>query len=207
MFKNIFNPDNGLMITFAQISDCIFLSLLWVLCCFPLISTGASCAALYDSAFRAFRQGEKNSWGRFFKVFKDNFVASLLPTLLFLALFALIVKGVIAAWNAAVLGTMSWMLSSAILLVLIVCLGVLGLMFPVLSRFENSFLGLVKNTLFLAMANLPGTLMLGLLYAVAIFLCLRFIFPLFFLPALIALISSLPIEKMFKPFMPKEEDA
>jgi hypothetical protein len=65
MFKNIFNPDNGLMITFAQISDCIFLSLLWVLCCFPVISTGASCAALYDSTFRAFRQGEKNSWGRF----------------------------------------------------------------------------------------------------------------------------------------------
>ena len=32
MFQKIFNPDNALMITMAQISDCIFLSLFWLLC-------------------------------------------------------------------------------------------------------------------------------------------------------------------------------
>lgn len=205
MFKNIFNPDNALMITFSQISDCIFLSLLWILCCFPVITAGASCAALYDSVFRAFRQGEKNSWARFFQVFKDNFKASLLPTLLFLALFALLVKGAVAAWNAAALGSLSWTLFAAILVVLIGCLGIIGLIFPVLSRFENSFLGLVKNSLFLALANLPRTLALGAFYALGIFLCLRFVFPLFFLPALISLISTLFIEPMFRPFMPREE--
>ena len=205
--KNIFNPDSPLMITMAQISDCIFLSLLWLLCCFPVITCGVSCAALYDSVFRAFRQDEKNSWGRFFKSFKSNLVPSLLPTLLFLALCALIVKAAVAAWNAAVLGGMSWMLFAAIALLLCLCLGILGLMFPVLSRFENSFIGLVKNTFFLGLANLPRTFVLGLLYAFSALLCVRFIVPLFFLPALITLISTLFIEPMFRPFMPAQDEA
>lgn len=201
MFRNIFNPDSPLMITMAQITDCIFLSLLWLLCCFPVITAGASCAALYDSVYRAYRQGEKNSWGRFFSVFKRNLRPSLLPTLLFLGLLALIFKALVWAWNGAVLSGLSWAVFAAAALLCVLALGVLGLMFPVLSRFENSFLGLVKNTLFLALAKLPSTLILGMLYALGILLCLRFVFPLFFLPALITLISTVPVEKMFRPYM------
>ena len=203
MFRNIFNPDSPLMITMAQITDCIFLSLLWILCCFPVITLGASSAALYDSVYRAYRQGEKNSWGRFFKVFRSNFKASLLPALLFILLFALLVRAMVSAWNAAVYAQISWILFAALALVAILALGILGLIFPVLSRFENSFPGLLKNTLFLAMANLPRTLVLGIIYALSIGLCLRFVFPLFFLPALMSLISTLLIEPMFRPFMPE----
>ena len=205
MFKNIFNPDNALMITFAQISDCIFLSLLWILCCFPLVTLGASSAALYDSVYKAFRQGEKNSWSCFFKSFKANLKSGILPSLLFLLLFGLIVKVIVSVWNAAVLSGLSWGIFAAAAMLCVLALGVLGLMFPVLSRFENSFPGLLKNSLFLALANLPRTLVLGLLYAVSLLLCLRFVFPIFFLPALMTLISTLPIEKMFRPFMPEEE--
>ena len=204
IMKNIFNPDSPLMITMSQISDCIFLSLLWLLCCFPVITCGASCAALYDSVFRSFREDEKYSWGRFFKSFKSNFKSSLLPTVLFIALASLIVKAAVAAWNGAVLGSISWMLFAGAALLLCLALGILGLMFPVLSRFENSFFGLVKNTLFLGLANLPRSLVLGLAYAASAFLCLRFIVPLFFLPALITLISTVLIEPMFRPFMPAE---
>lgn len=204
MFRNIFNPDSPLMITMAQITDCIFLSLLWILCCFPVITLGASSAALYDSVHRAYRQGEKNSWGRFLKVFRSNFKASFLPTLLFILLFALLVRAMVSAWNAAVYAQISWILFAALALVAVLALGMLGLIFPVLSRFENSFPGLLKNTLFLAMANLPRTLVLGMIYALSIGLCLRFVFPLFFLPALMSLISTLLIEPMFRPFMPED---
>lgn len=206
MFRNIFNPDSPLMITMAQITDCIFLSLLWILCCFPLITVGASSAALYDSVFRAFRQGEKNSWGRFFKVFKDNFKSGILPGLIFLLLFYLLVKLVVSVWNAAAVGAASFAVFAAVALVAVLVLGLLSLIFPVLSRFENSLSGLVKNTVFLAMANLPRTLLLGILYALSILLCLRFVFPLFFLPALASLISTVLIEPMFRPFMEKVEE-
>ena len=79
-------------------------------------------------------------------------------------------------------------------------------LFPVLSRFENSFPMLLKNTVYLSLANLPRTLALGLLNTVSALLCAVYVLPLFVLPSLAALIGSLLLEPMFKPFMPAEEE-
>jgi len=206
VFQKLFNPDNALMITMAQIADCIFLSLMWLLGCFPVVTLGASTGALYDAAVRAYRKGDKHSWQRFIKVYKENFKAGILPTVLFLAVFAAAGRVLIRIWNAAVGGSLSWMIFSAAAFVGMLLLGLLSILFPMLSRFENSFENLLKNSLLLGMANLPRTLALGFLNACTIFLCARYIFPIFFLPALSALLGSLFLEPMFRPYMPQEEE-
>ena len=207
MFRNLLNPDNALMITMSQISDCIFLSLFWLLGCFPVITIGAATAALYDASFRAYRKGDKASWVRFFQVFRNNFKASLLPTLVFLAASAGLTALLVGLWHRSVAGSLSWMVFSGAAFLGMVLVGILSIMFPLLSRFENSFAGLLKNTVLLALANVPKTLALGFVNVVSLMLCARFVFPLFFLPSLAALIGSLFIEPMFRPFMPVEEDA
>lgn len=206
MFRNLLRPDSGLMITMTQVTDMIFLSLFWILGCLPVVTIGASCAALYDAAFRGFRQGEKHSWQRFWRVFRDNWKSGLVPTVLFLLLLSLLVKGLILVWNAAVAGQASRMLFSAAAFLGILALGILSLLFPLLSRFENSLGRLLKNTVLLGLAYLPRTLALGIINGGAIFLCARFVFPLFFLPALAALVGSLFVEPMFRPFMPPEAE-
>ena len=206
MFQKLFNPDNALMITMSQITDCIFLSLMWLLCCFPVVTIGASTAALYDATVRAYRKGDKHSWQRFIKVFKENLKAGILPTVAFLAVFLAGGWLLIRVWNAAVWGQLSWMVFSAAAFAGLAVLGVLSVMFPVLSRFENSFENLLKNTFLLAVANLPRTLGLAFLNACTIYLCVRYIFPLFFLPALAALLGSLFLEPMFRPYMPADQD-
>lgn len=205
MFRNLFRPDGGLMITMNQITDCIFLSLFWLIGCFPVVTIGASFAALYDTAFRTYRRGEKNSWQRFWKVFRDNWKGGLLPTVLFLPVFGLLVKGIIALWNGAVYGQLSWAVFAGGGFAGVLALGVLSVLFPMLSRFDNSLPALLKNTVLLGMANLPRTIVLGILNAAVIMLCAVYVVPLFFLPALAALLGSLLIEPMFKPYM--EEDA
>ena len=207
MFRNLFSPDSALMITMAQITDCIFLSLFWLLGCFPVVTIGTSFAALYDATFRGLRKGDKHSWQRFWKVFKENWKAGIVPTVLFLILAFFLGKGMIGLWDAAVYGQISWMLFAAGEFLGVTALGILSVLFPVLSRFENSLGMLLKNTLFLALANLPRTILLGILSAAAVLLCARFVFPLFFLPSLAALIASVLIEPMFKPFLPEEDAA
>lgn len=207
MFRKFLNPDNALMITMTQITDCIFLSLFWLLGCIPVVTIGASFAALYDATYRGFRQGDKHCWQRFWQVYKTNWKGSIAPTLVFLIGIRVLCKGLIRLWNSAVAGSVSWMLFSGGAFVGVLILGILSLMFPVLSRFENSFSGLQKNTFFLAMANLPRTLALGILNAAAGLACAFYILPLFFLPSLAALIGSVLIEPMFKPFMPSEDAA
>ena len=206
MFKNLLKPDSDLMIVMTQLTDCIFLSLFWFLGCIPVVTIGTACAALYDAAYRGLRRGDKHSWQRFLSVFRENWKAGIVPTLLFLLLAWLTGRGVILAWNAVASGSASWMLFSAAAFFGILVLGSLSLLFPVLSRFENSLGGLLKNTLLLALGNLPGTIALGVIYAVAGYLCARFVFPLFFLPALASLLGSFLVESMFRPFMPAEAE-
>lgn len=207
MFKNLFNPNNSLMITMSWITDCIFLSLFWILGCFPVVTMGASFAALYDAAYRSYRQGDKNGWQRFLQVYRENWKASILPTVVFLVAVYLLGKTFIGLWNSAVAGSLSWTVFSGIAFVGVLILGMLSVLFPMLSRFENSFSALLKNTVLIGLANLPRTLALGILNAVTVFLCVRFVVPVFFLPALAALLGTLFIEPMFKPYMPEEEAA
>ena len=207
MFRNLFKPDSALMITMSRITDYIFLSLFWMLCCIPVVTIGASTAALYDASFRAFRRNERNAWQRFFRVFRRNWKAGILPTLVFLLAGWGLLKAAVALWNLAVAGTISWMLFAALAFVAVVLLGVLSVLFPVPSRFENSLGGLLKNTLFLALANLPRTAILGAVNAVALFLCARIVVPLFFVPSLAAMLGSYLLEPMFKPYMNDENAA
>ena len=206
MFRNLFRPDSPLMITMTQITDCIFLSLFWILGCVPVVTVGASFAALYDSTFRSIRKGEKTSWQRFFRTYRKNWKTGILPTLVFLLAMAGLVKGLVTVWNAAVYEEISWMLFSAVALLGVMAVGVLSVLFPMLSRFENSLGSLLKNTVVLALANMPRTLALGLVNAASALLCVRYVYPLFFLPSLAALIGSLFIEPMFKPYMPEEPE-
>ena len=207
MFRSIFHPDSALMITMSQITDCIFLSLFWLLGCFPLVTAGTATAALYDAVWWGFRKGEKHVWQRFFQSFRRNLKPGLLPTVMVLAGGAVLLWTLIQLWNSAVYGEISWALFAGAAFVMLVLLGIGSILFPQLSRFENSFGGLLKNTVFLGMANLPRTLGLGLLNAGAVLLCAAYIVPLFFLPALAALLGTLFIEPMFRPYMPVEEDA
>ena len=201
MFRNLINPENALMITMNQITDCIFLSLFWFLGCVPVFTAGASCAALYDSVYRRFRLGEQRSWSRFFSSFTRDFKASLLPNVLFVAALWFGIKGLISLWNAAAAGTLGWVLFSAMTFLAVTVLGVLSVLFPLLSRFDNPLPLLLKNTVLLALGNLPRTIALGLLNAVSAWLCIRWIFPLLFLPAVSTLISTLLLEPMFRPYM------
>ena len=138
MFRNLLKPEGGLMVTMTWLTDSIFLSLFWILGCVPVVTIGTSCAALYDAAFRGFHQGDKHCWQRFWQVFRENWKVGILPTVIFLTLFFLLGKAMILVWNAAATGAISWMLFSAAAFLGVTALGILSLMFPVLSRFENS---------------------------------------------------------------------
>lgn len=204
MFRKFLNPDNALMITMTQITDCIFLSFFWLLGCIPVVTVGASFAALYDATYRGFRQGDKHCWSRFAQVYRQNWKAGILPTAVFLAAAAGLTKALVGLWNAAAAGSISWMLFSAGAFLGVLAVGILSVLFPMLSRFENSFPVLLKNTVFLALANLPRTMALGLVNALTVLMCAFFVLPLFFMPSLAALIGSLFLEPMFRPYMPKE---
>lgn len=201
MLRNLFNPDSGLMIVMGQITDVIFLSLFWLVGCVPLVTMGASSAALYDAVARGLRRGDKHTWNRFFSAFRSNWKAGIGPSAVGWCVFALLALGERELWNAAVAQGLSWGVFAAGTVLVVLALGMLSILFPVLSRFQNSFGGLLKNTVLLGLAHLPRTLCLGLLHAAEAYLCLRYILPVFLLPTITALLSSFLLEPVFRPYM------
>lgn len=206
MFRNLLRPDNPLMITLNQITDVIFLSLFWLICCFPLVTAGAATAAMYDAVYHTFRKGEKHSWQRFVQSFRKNLKGSLLTSVIFLAILLGMAAGIIRVWNSAVYGNISWGLFAAAAFLAFVCVGILSILFPMHSRFDNLPAALWGNTIRLGLAKLPFSLGLAFVNTLSAFLCIRYLFPLFFLPGLACLIDTLFIEPMFKPFMPEENE-
>ncbi len=205
MFRNLLNPENGLMITLSQITDVIFLSLFWLVLCFPLVTAGPATAAMYDTVVRCFRKGETHSWQRFWKSFRQNLKTGIPATIAWGTAIWLLVRGVIALWNGAVAGSVAWPVFSGGALVALVLFGMLSVLFPLLSRFETDFGRLFVNTALLSLSNMPRTLALGALYAASVWACLRWVWPVFLLPCLAALVGSFFIEPMLKPFLPGEE--
>ena len=205
MFRNLFGPNSGLMIFMTHLTDLIFLSVFWLLCCFPVVTIGPACAALYDAAVRTFRRGEEKPWTRFWHSFRQNVKVGIPATIVWGAATAALGYGMIQVWNGFAGGTVSQMVFAAVFFLGFLAMGILSVMFPLLSRFETTLGQLISNTLRLGIANLPRTLGLAAVTAGSAVLCVRFVWPLFILPCCGAWLASFCVEPMLKPFMPQPE--
>ena len=68
--------DNVVMRAIGKIGDLICLNVLWLICCIPVITIGASTTALYTVMLRLVRNEEGYIFRGFFKAFKLNFKQS-----------------------------------------------------------------------------------------------------------------------------------
>ena len=212
MAGGIFNPENGLYRSMEKLVDLFLLSVFWMFCCIPVVTIGPSTAALYNTVTRCIRGSERNSWAMFFRTFRENLKVGILSTLAILpaAVILIFLQGLLyqTAVNQA-----GYVLYVAYQIFLLLPLGMLCYVFPVLSRFTFQTGGLLLNCSKLAIAHLPATILMGLLLALAVWVCSFLPLLLVVLPALLALIHSFPLERIFRPYIqaqqaepPEDED-
>lgn len=178
------------------IIDIIFLGILWLLCCLPVITIGPASCAFYHAMVKCVRHGRGHVGASFFKALKDNFKTSFILWLMFLLLIGLWIADMYAMNLLDPEGTklMSGISAYLIIPVLIP----LPWVFAYISRFENSTWDTLKFSVFLSIKNLARTVMLLLLAAA--FIILGWIFPALIplLPGFCCLLMSFQIEPVFK---------
>lgn len=76
MEKSLFSPDGIYARVMNWIWDILVISVLWVLCCIPVITIGAASAAAYYTAAKVIRGGEGKAVTEFFRAFRMNFKQS-----------------------------------------------------------------------------------------------------------------------------------
>ena len=75
-----FDPHNGFWGGIARLVDVVGVSLLWIVCCLPVVTIGPATSALYLTTLRCIRQGESHTYGRFFRSFRQNLKVGILST-------------------------------------------------------------------------------------------------------------------------------
>lgn len=80
-----FNWDNIVFQMLGKLVDCVWVSILWVICCIPVFTIGASTTALYYTVHKSIRGNRGYTTSNFFGAFRDNFKAATLPYLIWLA--------------------------------------------------------------------------------------------------------------------------
>ncbi len=198
MISKVFSPGGALWRTLNWLTDIFALSTMWLLCSIPLVTIGAATTALYDSVVRCLRFRQPGPYRRFFKTFKSDILTSIGTTLLWgliIAVFVWVVKylqylgGYASAARAA---------SVAYNVLLLIPIGAACWVFPLLSRFTFRFGALNLTAVKFVFAHLPSTVVLVLMTVEILQLCLKWIFPLFFVPSLAMLLWSLFIEPAFQ---------
>ena len=208
--------DSPLMQALSKLADLMWLNLLTLLLCVPIITVGPALTAMHYVALKIVRNEECYIARSFFQSFRENFKQGTLIWLLFLAL-GLVLGGDLFILSSAE-GKYGVVLNAAVTIVGILLLFDFLYVFPVLARFRNTIRGTLKNALLISIMQFPKTLLMIVVYFIPVLL---FLFVYQVIPIVLLFGFSVPAwvaakmnNKLFKSLedrileeQPKEENA
>lgn len=205
--KGLFNFDGPVMSFLNKVADLIWLNVLALICCIPVVTAGASLTALHYMTIKMVKKEEGYIARGFFKSFRQNFKQATIIWMLVLAAW-LIVTGDLYILSRLQAG-FSKALSIVIMAVGLVLAFTCTYVFPVLSRFENTIKNTVKNAFLMSILNFPKTILMIGIYMVPtlIVLFVPSAIPAVFMLGLSgpAYVASILFTGIFKKFEPEEE--
>lgn len=205
---NLFNVDNAFFTFLGKVCDIMLISTLWLLLCIPIVTIGPATTALYYVVVKVIRRERGYLFREFFRSFKLNFKRGALVSILLTVCYIVLYVDLYATWNTATgeSNVPSIFLGIYIAITLVLtCFTIY--VFPILSRFDMTVKQLIKTAIYMSMRHLPFSIVM-LAVIVAGVIGVLYIFPLIFiLPGTVTFINSLLMERIFKKYMPKVENA
>ncbi len=207
MFGKIFNPDNPVLTFINRSIDLVILSIIWTVCCLPIVTIGPASCALYYSIVKCVRQQRSYAIREFFTAFKDNCKKGI------------VVNGFLILLTVSMLITdfplmMTFYDSEKIqnhFVFILFCVKVFLLLgsacwiYPLLSRFDEKLLKLAMSALFLSVRYFWITLPIILLFFLAVSLIRIEWLLLAVLPGIFMLLISLMVEPVLQKVTEEKE--
>lgn len=193
------------MQTLSKLFDCICLAILWIICCVPIFTVGASTTALYYAYNKAIRQKRSYAFKEFFHGFKISFKQSTVVWLIVLLLYVVTIFDImILRGVSGFVGFAKIVLAFILAMIVLVTMWV-TYVFPYMARFENHTKAVLKNSAIIMIANLPWSILLLVLFVISAGLFL--LIPMFgmFAPALYVAFANLILERIFRKYMSEED--
>ena len=202
--RQVFDPDNLFWSLVAKGVDFVGLSFVWAVLCIPVVTVGPATAALYYTVVKCLRQGEKGTFGVYFRAFRENFKTCALAELVCLCPAALLYLGywvMRANWSS----DLGAVLFVAYDVALVVPIGIVCWLFPLLGRFSFPWKDAFRTAWMLCLRHIPSTAVVVMLTVELIVVTLEHTWPVLLTPTLWALLTSLFFERVFPKYLPADE--
>ena len=182
----VFNFEGPVFTFLSRLADLIWLNLLFIICCIPVVTIGAAATSHYYVTLKMVKDEEGYITRSYFKAFRDNFVQATIIWLIFLAVIVVMFLD----FRIAKVGDLASLVeSNRINDVVIVAVGVMSIVigmtftyvFPLLARFDNTVINTVRNAFLISIRHLPYTFLMMIIQVVPVVL-------IWFFPALLILV-------------------
>ena len=155
--SKLFDLDSKFMQKATKFGDLVFLNILTVICCIPVITIGPAFTAMHYTLLKLYRDEEGGLFKTYFHSFFGNLRQGILLTLVYLVYFGILVLNY-------QLGRRTENVMRIVLYVLpfFALVGGMSLcwLFPMLSRYNNTVMGVIKTTLAATLAHPFKSLMM-----------------------------------------------
>ena len=175
--KNLLSPDNPIMLFITKIVYCVYLNILWFICCIPIVTAGAATTALFYVTLKLAKNEDGNITRAFFRSFKANFKQA---TVIWLILLSV---GIVLGIDGYVLYHMRfentfWTIITAIFIVAVIAYAIILMyIFPLLARFNNTTRAMFKNAAVIGIRFLLCTVLMAVIYAAMAFVIINIFTP------------------------------
>ena len=210
----LFDNDSPIMSFLARVADLVILNVLWLLCCLPVVTAGASTTAMYHVVRHLQEESISSVTRDFFRSFKSDFRQATPVYLLLLIPTAAVVMNawILSAQSSDVVPVYVraiWMVSALMLTF------VVSFVYPVMAYFDDTVWKTLRTAAVLAVAKLPRTVLISainLLPIIMLFVSLPFflrssIFWLLIGGSLTAYLNMLILRPVFKKIIDERPDA
>lgn len=175
--NSLLNPDNPVMQFITKVVYSVYLNLLWILCCIPVITVGASTTALYYVTLKMVKNEEGGITKMFFRAFKENFKQSTLVWMILLALGVVLGIDGYVLWHLRFENAFWTIITAVFIVAAAAYLIVILYIFPLMARFENSIFAMFKNSLFIGIRFLLCTVLLVVIHFIMLLVSIHIFTP------------------------------
>lgn len=208
MFSRLFDMDNPFWRWVGKIPDYLGLSLLFYLCCIPVVTIIPAACALFDAVSRCTVLDERGCFARFFRTFYKELKQGIPLSLLFLAIVLIALYGRHIIQYSKANSDILQIFSLMYLIILISIVSYLHWLVPLQSRYYHSFFHLLRNAFLFSICRLPGTVGMFLISAAVLFISTLspYTLPMLLIaPGLTASFHSYIVERGFEKAFPQEK--
>ncbi|SDY43619.1 Uncharacterized membrane protein YesL [Ruminococcaceae bacterium YAD3003] len=169
---SFFNPKSAGTRFLTSLANLIIVNFLFLITCIPVITIGASVTSLYRITIAILAGDYPSVWRDYLSTFKNNFLKATLLQLLYMGLAAFFLFEIYMV-NNMMDEQYYWAQYPAYFFLFAIFASSIYA-FPLLAWFEESFKQILKNSVLIAVSNLPVTIMVTALTAGLAWLAYQF---------------------------------